>query len=179
MPRLSDRCVNWKQFLKRKKKERCCPEDSIKLQFWAQGYLPPVFAKLVYLINKNTLLDLIQRHCCGAQLWVPTPDSGQVQHTLCEGQHQVQVAQCVCVLSLADEKETGCSKFHHKSIHQQTSPRPAHQCWSRFPDWNKKMKKRIIFHPWPKGPIISPPLIPILETTVGIEDCLLEAIVVC
>lgn len=74
-------------FFKKKEELKFFPEDSIKPKDLPQQYLPPVFAKLAYLINDDTLLDLIQRHCCGAQFWVPTPDSGKVQYTLREGQH--------------------------------------------------------------------------------------------
>lgn len=68
-------------------------------------YQPPVFAQLADLIDDHAFLDLVQRHRGGAaQFWVAAPEGCQIQHALCEGQHQVQVAQGIRMLSLAEKQ---------------------------------------------------------------------------
>lgn len=63
-------------------------------------HLPPVFAQLADLVHKHTLLDLVQGDGGRAQLREAAPRCCQVQHTLREHQHHVQVAQGVCVFLL-------------------------------------------------------------------------------
>lgn len=58
----------------------------------ASGHLPPVFAQLADLVHNHTLLDLVQGDCRSAELWARLPHGCQVQHTLRERQHHIQVA---------------------------------------------------------------------------------------
>lgn len=57
-----------------------------------QGHLPPVLAQLADLVHDNALLDLVQGHGRCAQLGIVPSQGRQVQHTLSEHQHRVQMA---------------------------------------------------------------------------------------
>lgn len=72
----------------------------------ARGHLPPVFAQLADLVHHRALLDLVQGDRGRAEPWVSPAHGRQVQHTLREQQHCVQVAEGVCVLSLRQSQSS-------------------------------------------------------------------------